>query len=56
MNVLECRKDCVREMGDFRNDQREDFFGSFFHYLQQGYHHSESVFVQLGGGLGKWVW
>lgn len=38
VHVLECRVRCVKEMGEFRNDQKEDFFGSYFHYLQQGYH------------------
>ena len=38
---LKCRANCVSKLGDFREDRREDFFGVYFHYLQQGYFYSE---------------
>ena len=41
LKVHECRVQCVRVMEEFRNDQKEDFFGSYFHYLQRGYHKCE---------------
>ncbi len=36
---MECRIDCVDKLGKFRDYPEEDFFGSFFHYLQLGYYH-----------------
>ena len=63
VEVLKCRKDCVEKMGNFRSDQREDLFGSIFHYLQQGYHHCKfvCVFVRIGlcvclNGYGEELW
>ena len=38
MGMMECRLDCVKKLGDFRYNNGEDFFGSYFHYLQQGYY------------------
>ena len=38
MAMMECRLDCVKKLGDFRYNSGEDFFGSYFHYLQQGYY------------------
>lgn len=38
MAMMECRLDCVKKLGDFRYNNGEDFFGSYFHYLQQGYY------------------
>ncbi len=45
VKVHECRVRCVKEMGEFRSETTEDFFGSYFHYLQQGYHKCEFVCV-----------
>ena len=44
---LDCRVKCVKELGDFREDKIEDFFGTYFHYLQQGYHFCESFKMHL---------
>ena len=38
MGMMECRISCVKRLGDFRYNNGEDFFGSYFHYLQQGYY------------------
>lgn len=36
--VKECHTNCIEKLGRFRNDRREDFFGSIFHFLQFGYY------------------
>ena len=38
MAMMECRLDCVKKLGEFRYNSGEYFFGSYFHYLQQGYY------------------
>ena len=40
--MTECRMNCVMKLGEFRYNRGEDFFGSYFHYLQQGYYFCES--------------
>lgn len=44
---LICRVDCVWKLGEFREDRREDFFGVYFHYLQQGYFHTNQSLQAL---------
>lgn len=43
MGRLECRINCVKKLGEFRHNNGEDFFGSYFHYLQQGYYFCEPI-------------
>ena len=40
--MSECRIDCIKKLGMFRHNRGEDFFGSYFHYLQQGYYFCEA--------------
>ena len=40
---LECRINCVKKLGEFRQNSGEDYFGSYFHYLQQGYYFCEPI-------------
>lgn len=48
MGMMECRLDCVKRLGEFRYNNGEDFFGSYFHYLQQGYYFREIIFYVYG--------
>lgn len=41
MGKMECRINCVKRLGEFRYNSGEDFFGSYFHYMQQGYYYCE---------------
>jgi leucine proline-enriched proteoglycan (leprecan) len=38
ISLKECQSQCIHKLGELRFDKEEDFFGSFFHYLQYGYH------------------
>jgi leucine proline-enriched proteoglycan (leprecan) len=38
ITLKECQSQCIHKLGQLRYDKEEDFFGSFFHYLQYGYH------------------
>ena len=47
MGMMECRLNCVQKLGDFRYNSGEDFFGSYFHYLQQGYYFCKPFDITL---------
>ncbi|XP_064389376.1 cartilage-associated protein-like [Halichondria panicea] len=36
--LLDCQNQCSRNLGMFRTDKTEEFFGSYFHYLEYGYY------------------
>ena len=55
ISLLECRSSCVESLGDFRSDRAEDFLGTFFHYLQFGYHNCECE-VWWCDGVRVMVW
>ena len=38
ISLKECQSQCIHRLGEFRFDNEEDFLGSYFHYLQYGYH------------------
>ena len=40
--LLDCQNRCSRNLGMFRTDKTEEFFGSYFHYLEYGYYFCES--------------
>ncbi len=39
--LMDCQSQCSRKLGMFRADKNEDFFGSYFHYLEYGYYYCE---------------
>ncbi len=39
--LMDCQSQCSRKLGMFRTDKNEDFFGSYFHYLEYGYYYRE---------------
>ncbi len=41
--LLDCQNRCSRNLGMFRTDKTEEFFGSYFHYLEYGYYFCESL-------------
>ncbi|CAI8019392.1 Prolyl 3-hydroxylase 1 [Geodia barretti] len=38
ITLKECQSQCIHKLGELRFDKTEEFFGSYFHYLQYGYH------------------
>ncbi|CAI8031196.1 hypothetical protein GBAR_LOCUS17704 [Geodia barretti] len=38
ITLKECQSQCIHKLGELRFDKTEDFFGSYFHYLQYGYY------------------
>ena len=54
ITVKECQSQCIHKLGELRFDKTEDFLGSYFHYLQYGYHMGQSaphVWVVLTPGV-----
>ena len=45
ITLKECQSQCIHKLGELRFDKTEDFFGSYFHYLQYGYHMCESLVI-----------
>ena len=43
ITLKECQSQCIHKMGELRFDKEEDFLGSYFHYLQHGYHMCTSI-------------
>ena len=43
ITLKECQSQCIHKLGELRFDKTEEFFGSYFHYLQYGYHMCESL-------------
>ena len=41
ITVLNCQNHCVESLGNFRQDKKENFLGSYFHYMQYGYFNSK---------------
>ena len=45
ITLKECQSQCIHKLGELRFDKTEEFFGSYFHYLQYGYHMCESLVI-----------
>ena len=41
ITLKECQSQCIHKLGNMRFDKDEEFLGSYFHYLQYGYHMCE---------------